>query len=89
MDNISKFLKHNSKFQRLAGPLRAAQICDTARGLADGRFDVLSFKDGLITLRVSSAPAAADLQLQSQKIINSINEKVGQKFVQRIRWKIS
>ena len=87
MDNINRFISSNSKYKRLAGPLRAAQVCDTARSLADGRFSVTSFKDGLLTLSVESAPAAANLQMESQVIIEKINEKIGQSFVERIRIK--
>jgi hypothetical protein len=88
MDNISKFISHNSKYQRLSGPLRAAQVCDTARSLANDRFTVLSFKDGLLTLSVQSSSATANLQMESQKIIQSINDKLGQEFVKKIRFKI-
>jgi predicted nucleic acid-binding Zn ribbon protein len=88
MDNISKFISHNSKYQRLSGPLRAAQVCDTARSLANDRFTVLSFKDGLLTLSTQSSAATANLQIESQKIIQSINDKLGQEFVKKIRFKI-
>ena len=88
MDNISKFISHNSKYQRLSGPLRAAQVCNTARALANDRFDVLSFKDGLLTLNAQSSSAAANLQIESQKIIKSVNDKLGQELVKKIRFKI-
>lgn len=87
MDNIGKFLKSNSKFSKLSGPLRAAQICDEARALADSRFTVISFCDGLLTLGVESSMAAANLQFESPKIIEKINQKIGDNLVQKIRFK--
>lgn len=88
MDKISGFLSHNPKYQRLSGPLRAAQVCDTARSLANDRFTVLIFKDGLLTLGVQSSAAAANLQMESQKIIQSVNEKLGNEWVKKIRFKL-
>lgn len=88
MDLISKFLNGNSKYTRLTGPLRAAQICDTARALADGRFTTLSYVDGLLTVGVESSAASANLSFETEKIIKQINEKLEQDFVKKIRIKI-
>ena len=88
MDKINKFLASNSKYTRLSGPLRAAQVCDNMRLLANDRFGVLSFKDGLLTLSVTSSSAAANLQSETQKLIEEINQKIDQKLVEKIRIKI-
>lgn len=88
MDNIKQFLKHNSKFQRLAGPLTAAHVCDTVRALADDRFTVVSFREGLLTLTVESSAAAANLQTELPKLIEEINNKLESKLVEKIRLKI-
>ncbi len=88
MDKISGFLSHNSKYQRLSGPLRAAQVCDTARELGLNRFGVASFKDGLLTLTVENSMAGANLQMEIPEIIQSVNTKIGQELVKKIRFKI-
>lgn len=88
MESIDKLFGSNSKYTRLSGPLRAAQICDTARALADGRFTVASFKDGLLTVGVESSAAASNLRFETEKIIKQVNEKIGQEFVKKIRVKI-
>ena len=87
MDSINKLFGSNSKYTKLSGPLRAAQVCDTARSLADGRFAVISFVDGLLTLSVTSAAAAANMQFETQEIISQINAKIGQELVKKIRTK--
>ncbi|MEI6039933.1 MAG: DciA family protein [Candidatus Berkelbacteria bacterium] len=88
MDIINKFLGGNSKYQRLAGPLRAAQVCDSARSLADGRFAVLSFIDGCLTVGVTSSAASANLQFELPQIQKEINEKLNFEWVKKIRIKI-
>lgn len=88
MDKINSIFNRGSKYQSLAGPLRAAQICDSARAFADGRFTTLSYVDGLLTVGVESSAAAANLTFETEKIIKQINEKVGQDFIKKIRIKI-
>lgn len=88
MDKISKFLSTNSKYTRLSKPLTAARVCEAARGVARGRFGVLSYKDGLLTLGVENSSAAANLQMESDSIIREINTKLKQELVKRLRFKI-
>lgn len=88
MDNIQNFLSHGSKYNKFSKPLQAAKVCDTARSLADGRFEVISFKDGLLTLGTSSSSQAANLQAESTQIIAQINQKLEQVLVRKLRFKI-
>ncbi len=88
MKKIDHFLRHNPKYKSLQKPLEAARICGVARELAQGRFEVVSFKEGLLTLAVSNSSEAANLQAESQKIMNEINQKVGDIAVKNIRFKI-
>ena len=87
MDKLSSIFARGGKFQRLAGPLKAAQVCDTTRGLADDRFGVLSFRDGLLTLSVESPAAAANLQSEIPELIQKVNQKIGSDSVKKIRFK--
>ena len=88
MYNIKKFLKSNPKYKRLQKPLQAAKICAAARSQAHSRFEVVSFRGGLLTLAVGSSSEAANLQAESQKIIDEINQKLGENSVRNIRFKI-
>lgn len=81
-------MRANSKFVKLAGPLRAAQVCDAARLLADDRFEVVSFCEGLLTLGVPNSAAANDLRLKSKDVMTQINAKLGKDWVEKIRIKL-
>lgn len=87
MDKISKIIRQ-SKYQRFQKPLEAAAICQAARKIAAGRFGVISFKNGLLTLSVENSLQAANLQSESQEIIEKINQKIGERRVQKIRFRI-
>lgn len=88
MNNIDSFMRHNSKYKSLQKPLEAANVCDTARLLAHGRFEVVSFRQGLLTLGVTSPAASTNLQMETSKIIKELNEKLGGELVLKIRLKI-
>lgn len=88
MDKISKFLTNNPKYKQLSRPLQAARVCEAGRGVAGGRFGVISFRDGLLTIGVENSSAAANLQAESSQIIEEINQKLDQELVKRIRFKI-
>ena len=89
MQRISKILTQQSKLKRLRKPLEAAYICKIADSLADDRYDAVSFKNGLLTVGISSNLAAANLQVESSKIIALINQKIGENKVKRLRFKMS
>jgi len=89
MEDIKNIIGRQSKLKRLQKPLEAAYICKIADSLALDRYGAISFKNGLLTVGVSSNLAAANLQVESSKIIERINQKVGKNKVKRIRFKIS
>lgn len=88
MDNINNFIKHNSKYKALQKPLEAAEVCNTARQYSEGGYEVISFRDGLLTLGTNSPSQSANLQAQSAQIIDTINKDLGQEKVKKIRFKI-
>ncbi|MCL5407185.1 MAG: DUF721 domain-containing protein [Patescibacteria group bacterium] len=88
MKNISDYFSGDPRYNRYKKPLEAANICDTTRALAKGRFEVISYRAGLLTLSVSSPAQAANLNLESEKIINEINKKLGQNKIERLKFKL-
>ena len=88
MKKISDFISRSPKYKSLQKPLEAANVCGGARECSEGRFEVISFKAGLLTLGVESSAQAADLQMQSAQIIAEINEKLGREAIEKIRFKI-
>lgn len=94
MKKISKFLSENPRYKRFQKPLEAAEVCDAARSIAcvpQGQYhayNIISFREGLLTLACSSSAHAANLQSGQNQIIDQINQKIGRKAVVRIRFKI-
>jgi len=88
VDHINKHFRQIPRYARLQKPLEAANVCDAARVLADGRFGVISFKAGLLTLSALSSSAANNLQMEIYQIQKELNVKLGQELVEKIRIKI-
>jgi predicted nucleic acid-binding Zn ribbon protein len=88
LDKINKIIGRGGKYNKLRKPLEAAEVCGVSRGLSQGRFEVISFKNGLLTVGVANSSEAANLQMESQKIIELINKKCGKKAILNIRFKI-
>lgn len=88
MENIKKHLSSIPKYSALRKPLEAAGVCETARAVAKGRFSIVSFKNGLLTVGVTSSAEAMNLQAESPVIIKKINDKIGREAVEKIRYKI-
>lgn len=88
MEKINRFLDQNSKYKRLSKPLEAARVCDTARLLANDRFVVVSFREGLLTVGCTHSGQAANLQLEKNQLVNEINQKLGVELVKNIRFKM-
>jgi len=88
MENIKKIINRQSKLRRYQKPLEAAEVCKIAEGIYEGRFEIISFKNGLLTVAVNSSAAAASLQSEQATIIDKINRKIGEEKVKRIRFKI-
>ena len=88
MQKINRIISNNPRYGRYKKPLMAAGICGKARELSRGRFGVISFKNALLTLSVKNSSEAANLQLESENLIDELNKKIGRKAVERIRFKI-
>jgi hypothetical protein len=88
MKKIDHDFRHNPRYLKLSKPLEAANVCDIARLLSRGRFEVVSFKQGLLTISVSNSSEAANLQMENQKLIDEINTKIGRMAIQDIRLRI-
>lgn len=51
--------------------------------------EMISFKDGKLTLSVPSPSHAQELYLKSRELIRKINEGVGGKTVEKIRFRVA
>lgn len=89
MRKISNIFGNNPRYTKMQKPLEAAEVCDAARVIAKGHYEIISYKNGLLTLGCSSPMIAQELQSKSLDIMASINKKLGRTAVERIRFKIS
>jgi len=89
MENIKKIINRQSKLRRYQKPLEAAEVCQIAAEVGEGRFDAISFKNGLLALACASTMQAAILQPETEEIIKNINARLGENKVKKIRFKIS
>lgn len=68
---------------------RTAYICSTAQQILGSEATVVSFNDGKLALTIGSSAQAASIQIQSNKIVRSINEKLGSDVVAELRFRVS
>ena len=66
----------------------AAAICDKAQAVAEGEFEVISFKKGVLKIRVGSAVKAQLLKLKERQLILEINENLKAEKIKRFSFEI-
>jgi hypothetical protein len=64
---------------------KGAMICFFAAEWGKGTFSPISFADGLLKLAVNSSPAASELQMKEQELIDHLNDRVGKKMIKKVR----
>lgn len=89
MDLIKRFIDNNPKLQRFAKPLEAASVCDIARTVANGRFEIISYSEGLLRLGVKNPNQSMELQAESSKIIQEINRQIGEEIIKKLLFKVN
>lgn len=85
MDKLDKILIPALAKKGLAGVAISSLVCFYADKWGKGRFKTISLSKGLLKLSVDSSPAAAELQIEQDKLADFINEKIGKKMVKEIR----
>lgn len=66
----------------------AARICFEADKLYSHLFNVISFRDGVLTVSVKNNIEAQQIQMQSKKIIDSLNKKLENDIIKRIKFRV-
>lgn len=69
----------------IGGAVKAAQICFYAEELNNGRYGVISFSRGILKVSVGSSPAASELEIQKEELIDEINKRLGLEAVKALR----
>jgi len=85
-DNI---LNRHANRYGLKKSLDAAMICFKAKEVANSMFEPISFRNGILKVKVENSIKAQEIQLNSSQIIKKINQKVGFYVIKKIIFQIN
>ena len=85
MDKVSKILLPVMAKKGLGGAAVSSQICFYATEYGKGNFEAISYSRGVLKLSCADSIDAGEVQMQSEKIIEYVNGKMGREIVKRIR----
>lgn len=84
---LSKILPVRIAHYGLSKQATASQVCFIAAKFSNNRFEPVSFKNNTLVIKVNSPLASQELQADKEKIINQINQKLGQDLVKKLRFR--
>lgn len=85
MEKLDKILAASLTKKKLGKPLKAAQICFYAGLWGKAQMTPVAFSGGILKVSVKSSPAASELEIQKEDLLDFVNEKIGHKAVRVIR----
>ncbi len=85
---IDALLRQRLAHYGLGKQYDASIVCSVANKVSDGRFDAISFREGILKVRVGSAARAHIVRMNQDSIISKINEELGEERVKRLRFEI-
>jgi predicted nucleic acid-binding Zn ribbon protein len=85
MERIDKIINKSLAKKGLYKATNGALVCFYAKEWGKGRFEPISFANGILKVSASSSPAAAELQIQENDLIEYLNKKLGKPQVKRLR----
>lgn len=77
MERIDKILQSSLAKKGLLQTAKSSEVCFLADKWGNGRFNAVSFSRGVLKVSVSSSPAASELQIDEEKLIEFLNNKIG------------
>ena len=85
MDKIGDLLDRSMAKRGLTGTAEGSHVCFLADKYSDTRFTAVSFSRGTLKLSVNSSIDAAEVQIDQDKIISKLNQKIGKDLIKKIR----
>jgi len=85
VDKLDKFLRPALAKRGLLGAATSAEVCFLAEKWGNGRFCCISFSKGVLKLSTPSSSAASELQMDIDKLIKFLNDKLGREAVKSVR----
>lgn len=87
-ESIGDILSRNLKRQGLEKAALGAWVCGVTNKIAEGEFEAISFKNGVLKIRVSSGARAHLIKLREKEYILKINLELKKDLVERLRFEI-
>lgn len=85
MERIDKILKPALAHKGILKQATGAEICFLAEKWGKGRFQAISYSDGLLKLSTASSTASSELHMQTEELSEYLNGKVKWKAVRAIK----
>lgn len=85
MERIDKILRPALAHKGILKQATGAEICFLAEKWGKGRFQAISYSDGLLKLSCASSSASSELHMQTEELMEHINEKLKWKAVRKVR----
>jgi predicted nucleic acid-binding Zn ribbon protein len=86
--NIARLLKQRMSHYGLAKQYDASFVCKQADAVSGGQFKAVSFRQGVLKIRVKSASRAHLVRMNQHKIISQINKGLGEERVTRMKFEV-
>ena len=85
MKQLNDFMWSSLGRKGLKKEAEGAYLCFLATEWGQGRFKAVSFSQGILKLSVCSSPAAQEVQMETEKLSDYLNSKIGRKAVRGVR----
>lgn len=89
MEKIGDLLQGRLRSFGLGKAAQAARVCEVAGQIGKGDFEPISYKNGILKVKVDSDSRAHLVLLKSEEILAKINHQLERKIVHKIRFIIS
>ncbi|MFA6082472.1 MAG: hypothetical protein WC773_03625 [Patescibacteria group bacterium] len=84
MDDIKELLLKRMNQHHLGSEAIASQVCYSINQIAEGRFEAIRYKNGVLTVTVPSSSAASDLQGGMSALKIRLSQRVSPNRIIRI-----
>jgi len=90
MDNesISKILSRRINAMGLGKQYGAARVCAGADKVSDGQFEAVSFKNGVLKIRVDCGARAHLVKSREKEFITRVNDELKGQYVKKLVFEI-
>lgn len=88
MEDFKKILRGRLASHGLGKQYDASVVCEQADKVSGGQFEAVSFRSGVLKVRVGSTSRAHLVRMNQVQIISKINKALGEQSVTRIKFEV-